>query len=458
MHKAINPAKEFLKKIGVNGSIAYTVTGKAFQTVGGVILLLLVARFLTKEEQGYYYTFASILAIQIFFELGLSNIIVQFVAHENANLIWIDKYTFHGSTQAASRLSYLLRFALRWFGITSILLFIGLLFIGNKFFNNFTTEGIVINWQTPWLLLSFSTSLSLLLSPILAFFEGLNKVKNVAKIRLIQQIVQLSLAFMFFLFGFKLLSVPLAALTGFLVILIWLFTGYRTKVIKLVWRKYAKYKLNYLKEIFPFQWKIALSWISGYFIFQLFSPVLFAVEGPVVAGQMGMTIAVLNAILMLSLSWITTKVPSFSEYIARKEYDKLDALFNSALSQSTKLNILALIVFLLAVFILRQFDLTVFGLDLGERFLSYLPLLFMAIPILLNHLISSWATYLRCHKREPLLIPSIVMGAMCAFSTIFLGKYFGVIGVTLGYMIITFIGVFWTFSIFKTMKEKWHHE
>ena len=43
--------------------------------------------------------------------------------------------------------------------------------------------------------------------------------------------------------------------------------------------------ISYMKEIFPNQWKIALSWVSGYFIFHFFNPVLFA-EGPVVAGQM----------------------------------------------------------------------------------------------------------------------------------------------------------------------------
>lgn len=37
-------------------------------------------------------------------------------------------------------------------------------------------------------------------------------------------------------------------------------------------------KVNYFNEIFPYQWRIALSWISGYFIFQLFNPVLFATE------------------------------------------------------------------------------------------------------------------------------------------------------------------------------------
>lgn len=107
----------------------------------------------------------------------------------------------------------------------------------------------------------------------------------------------------------------------------------------------GRWQVNYRLEIFPFQWKIALSWISGYFIFQLFNPVLFATEGAIVAGQMGMTLTVLNSIMALSFSWMTTKVPVYSELIAKKDYNQLDSLFNKALIQSAILNAFALVVF-----------------------------------------------------------------------------------------------------------------
>ncbi|MFK2504393.1 hypothetical protein ACIXPB_19920, partial [Bacteroides fragilis] len=89
--------------------------------------------------------------------------------------------------------------------------------------------------------------------------------------------------------------------------------------------------MDYKTEIFPYQWKIALSWISGYFIFQLFNPVLFATEGAVIAGQMGMTLAALNGIQSLSLSWMTTKIPLYSGLIAQKQYRQLDIIFNRTL-------------------------------------------------------------------------------------------------------------------------------
>ena len=32
---------------------------------------------------------------------------------------------------------------------------------------------------------------------------------------------------------------------------------------------------------FPFQWRIAVSWIAGYFSLYLFTPVTFGVYGPI---------------------------------------------------------------------------------------------------------------------------------------------------------------------------------
>ena len=74
--------RKIASKIGMDKAILFTVMARIFQGVGGIISVLLVATCLTGVEQGFYYTFGSILAIQIFFELGLGTIITQFVAHE----------------------------------------------------------------------------------------------------------------------------------------------------------------------------------------------------------------------------------------------------------------------------------------------------------------------------------------------------------------------------------------
>ncbi|MEO7975787.1 polysaccharide biosynthesis protein [Flavobacterium sp.] len=454
----INLIKKGSKKIGIDGAIAYTILSRFIQAGGGLITLLFVAKCLSKVEQGYYYTFGSILAIQIFFELGLSSIITQFVAHETANITWHNTTSFTGSVESSSRMSSLLRFTLKWFAVIAVLLLIGLLIAGYAFFGKFGEDDNLVNWKIPWFILAINTSMSLMLSPILAFLEGLGRIREVAKIRLVQQTIQLFLILLFFSLGFKLFASPLAAILSFGIVPFWILMGDKKKLLIFIWYKIDVFTVNYREEIFPYQWKIAISWISGYFIFQLFNPVLFATEGAVVAGQMGMTLTVLNSIFALAFSWISTKVPVFSGLIAQKEYEKLDSLFNKTLIQSAFLNFFVLTFFFGVVFVLRHFEIKIEGKNFADRLLDFLPMFFMMIPILLNHIVGSWATYLRCHKKEPMLLQSVVMGILCSISTVTLGHYFGVIGITTGYMSLTIIGFVWTYFIFKNKKKEWHNE
>jgi O-antigen/teichoic acid export membrane protein len=215
-------------------------------------------------------------------------------------------------------------------------------------------------------------------------------------------------------------------------------------------------KISYSKEIFPFQWKIAVSWISGYFIFQLFNPVLFATDGPKVAGQMGLTLAALNGVLSLSLAWISTKVPLFSSLIAKKNYAELDNKFKLALKQSLGINIFLLVILFLIIASFHLFNITIGGKYLSDRFIGNLPLFFMMIPILLNQLVASWATYLRCHKKEPYLLNSLIGGILCTLSTLFLGKNYGITGITFGYMLISILMLPWSYIVFVNKRKEWH--
>ena len=61
-------SKNFLRKIGVDGAIFYSSLARVVQASTGIITVFFIARFLTGVEQGFYYTFGSILAIQVFFD------------------------------------------------------------------------------------------------------------------------------------------------------------------------------------------------------------------------------------------------------------------------------------------------------------------------------------------------------------------------------------------------------
>lgn len=441
-----------LKKIGVDRAIGYTILARILQAVGGITTIFFIVRYLDTVEQGFYYTFGSIIAIQIFFELGLSNIITQFVAHETANLKWDGNTKLVGDEKSLSRLASLLQFCVKWFSAIAIFLFFGLLIAGFLFFTKYEKSDSNVVWQSPWAILAIITALDLIVSPILAFFAGLGLVAEVAKIRLVQQACQLFSLYLFLIFGFKLYSSPLATSIAFLIVPLWLLFTYKKKLLINIWKSLGKWKVSYKVEIFPFQWKIALSWISGYFIFQLFNPVVFATEGAIVAGQMGMTLAILSGVLSIPLSWINTKVPLFSSLIAKKEYRILDSVFNRTLLQSCLVCLFALLILNVTIVVLRFYQ-----IPIANRFLPFKFLLLLSLATFVNQFVSSLATYLRCHKQEPFLLLSIVMGILTTGSTFIFGHIYGVAGIVVGYTFLTVVvSLAWAYYIFTRKKEEWH--
>lgn len=447
--------KKITSKFGLDKAIIFTSSASILGAFGSVVSVILVVKYLTGIEQGFYYTFGSIVAIQIFFELGLNGIITQYVAHEVSYLKWESDHVLCGESKYISRLSSLLHFSLKWYLFFASILIISLITIGYIYFNRYSTVSGTMGWGAPWILLATGTGINLIISPIIAFLQGLGKVKEIAKTQLILQIFKLSLVWVGLMAGAKLYVLGMSSFVGIIIYSIIIILKYR-QLLANIWQTKISEKVHYLKEIFPYQWKIAMSWISGYFIFQLYNPVLFATEGPIVAGQMGMTLAALGGISSITFAWITTKVPIFSGFIAQKKYIQLDTLFNKTLLQSFVLNTLLLIVLWIVIFGIRYFNITIGEKKFGDRFLPFLPMFLMMIPILLNHIIAAWATYLRCHKKEPMMVLSISMGILCTFSTVFFGKHFGVLGITTGYLILCVITFFCTYFIFSKNKREWH--
>lgn len=449
--------KTLAQSIGMDKSIAYTSGARIVQGFTGVASVFFLTTFLTGVEQGFYYTFGSILALQIFFELGLTGIMTQYVAHEASHLTLTENNEYVGESKYHSRLASLVRFCVKWYSALCILLLFFLIVVGYFYFKKYgETQAEELSWLCPWLLVSFATSLHLFLSPFSAFLKGLGFVKDMSKISFWQQIIIPIATWMGLACGMKLYVLGIGHLLSIVIWCIYVYKNRLHSILLNLLRVKITEAVNYMKEIFPYQWKIALSWVSGYFIFQLFNPVLFATDGAVVAGQMGMTLQALNAIQSLSLSWMNTKVPLYSKMIALKDYYNLDELFNTTLKQMTRICVAMLVIFYLVLVVLRVTQFKINGNIFADRFLDYIPMILMIIPVYLQQYIGSWATYLRCHKKEPYLVNSVVSGILCLCSTFFLGSAFGLYGVTIGYCAIQILVFPWGWYIYKSKKAEWH--
>jgi multisubunit Na+/H+ antiporter MnhF subunit len=109
--------------------------------------------------------------------------------------------------------------------------------------------------------------------------------------------------------------------------------------------------------------------------------------------------------------------------------------------------------FLSSVLLMQYFN---FGL--AKRFLSPFHITLLCTSTFVNQIVSGFAVYLRCHKKEPFLVISIVMGILSGFSSIILGKYFGIDGIVIGYTLLTvFVSLIWSTLIFTNKKKSWHY-
>ena len=125
----------FAHKIGMDKAIAYSSGARVVGAFTGVLSVFFITTFLTGVEQGFYYTFGSILALQVFFELGLTGIMTQYVAHEVSHLTLDSEGNYQGEDKYRSRLTSLVRFCVKWYGALSGIVFLFLIVVGFVFFS-----------------------------------------------------------------------------------------------------------------------------------------------------------------------------------------------------------------------------------------------------------------------------------------------------------------------------------
>ena len=443
-----------LKKLtGVDRAIAFTVMARFWSSFAGIITIFLIARFLTAAQQGYYYTFYSLVAMQIVFELGFSFVILQMAAHERAKLIIFDDGHIEGDSIAHARLASVLQKSVRWYSVAALLMLAILLPAGIHFFTVHHGAGVLSYlWRLPWILLVVAAAITFQVDPIFSFLEGCGYVADVARMRLGQAMLASSLAWCALILHHGLFA-PAMVITGNALFgLGWLLTRHRRLVFGLLKHQAGGNHIAWASEVWPFQWRIALSWLCGYFIFQLFNPILFAYQGPVAAGRMGMSLSIAASVGAVAIAWMNTKAAPFGHIIAQRKYKELDQLFFRTLKQSMLLLVIgSVVLFICLIYAGNYYP------KYADRVLTPWAFWFLLLTIMVNHIIFSEAIYLRAHKQEPFLIVSVVNAILVGSTTYILGRYWSANAVAVGYFFSgSFSGLLLGTYIFITKRREWH--
>lgn len=429
-------------------AVAYAIVARLWSLGSSLLTLYFIVRLISPAEQGYYYTFSSLLGIQILFELGMSVVVTHFASHSMAQLHWAGDGTIAGDQGETDRLGALFRLVIRWYGLISLIV-VTVLGPAGWIFLHFSPGDPSVHWLLPWLLLVGATALNLFIQPLMSLLEGCQCIGQIARIRLLQVVLGSIASWITLILG-----------GGLYVLAVWSFVTGLTGIAALAIERGPFFRqmraraaggasLSWRREIWPFQWRLAVSWVSGYFIFQLLVPVIFATRGAVEAGQLGIGLAVSGALMNVPLAWFNTRVPMFGQLIARRDYAQLDRLWERTTLFTMVLFGAGAVVIAAAVYVLQALETKV-----GARFLPSTLLGALLLATGANYFMIVQAAYLRAHKEEPFLTVSVIYGVLVTLSTFVLASITGTSGVIYGYLVCAILcGCVWGNRIFVTKRR-----
>ncbi|GAC1538798.1 MAG: membrane protein [Herpetosiphon sp.] len=440
-----------LRALAIDRVVLFAVLGNLVSLVFGPITILLVVLRFSSELQGFYYTFGSLTALQFLVEIGLSQVIIQFASHEWSALEMDVRGQVTGGEQALSRLRSLARLALTWYSVTALVVVSSLALIGTVLFSRGQSQHV--NWFWPWITVCVGVGMNYSLGAVWALLQGCNQTAQFWFYRLVQQVLNGVVLWLAILAGAKLWTAGIATAAG-LIWSFWFLWHYYPAFVSSVLKPPLAHRLEWRSQIWPVQWRVAISWFSAYFTTQFFTPLLFRLEGPVVAGQMGITSTLCLVLAALSSNWVVTKAPKFGVLISQHNYSALDNLFRKSFTVSLGVVLAGAGGMWGLTFLLYTF----FG-SLGHRLLPPLPTALLLVAVIFSSATTSLSTYLRAHKQEPLAGVYFGTSVLTGLLAVLLGVRFGATGVAAAYLAVVAIVQFpLSLFIFRRRRREWHHD
>lgn len=445
-----NVFSSVLKKLEIDRAAFWALLSMGWTVVSGPMILFVIAFRFSPTLQGFYYSFTNLLNFQFLADLGFGFLIIQYTGHEFSKLHINNNGILTGDANSLSKMVHLGHFALKWFLFTSILFIIGLIVVGYILFSKYDSENI--SWFLPWIIVVVITGLNIIFIPALSLLEGCNLVTLVYKYRFINGVITVSFCCLAIILGAKLWCRVIFAIAGLVWTIIFLVTKCN-KFFRPFFQSVSKARIDWRTEIFSMFWRHALHGIGVYISYSFFVPVLFHYHGPVLAGKMGMSWSVIFALSVLSSMVVYTKCSRFTKMIANKEFKLLDHLFyRSTLGAISVCAVGAFVIWFL-VYIFNILD-----IPFTQRLLSPLPMAILLLANIFLQIQYAQGIYLRAHKKEVLLSVSLVSGILLILLTFIFGKWYGALGIAVGYfcIVVFFILPYGTFVWYK-YRKLWHN-
>lgn len=414
--------KRFSETLQLDRPLVYALGARVWQAFSGpvTIAIIVLLNSLNLAEQGIYYSLANILAIQMFFELGLLNILVSQAGLAASNL---------DGQFGRRRTSDLLRAALVWFRWASILFAVTALWMGWLALERAQTN---LAWKLPFVFMVAASAVSIALSPAISVLEGAGFRAEVYRMRFWQMVVGNLAVWTAFLSGFKLWAL-VASSTVQMLFALYLVCIRHARFFRDCHASSAlatasSQPFSWTRDVMPLLWRIALLSAVYHFATQFFPLIVLWFQSKEAAGQLGMTLSVTGAIQSMALAWLQTKFSLASQHHGAGDRETAGTMWRRMALISTTLLLL-----LLAIAIILVWLLPLAGQGIENRFITPVQITVLAFGIVANHLISVEGFYVMSRGSRPLL-PAALIGFTATGIAVWIGGYlFGTDGVLCGY-------------------------
>ena len=442
-----------LRSLGVDRAVAYTVAGTAWGMAARFVTLLLTVEYLSPDQQGYALTYGSLLALQVFFELGAGVVVQQCASHEAGLLVWAADGTLDGDPVGKARLASLFRQTVGWYAGIAVLVAAVVGPAGAVFFDRNGTARAA-EWLPGWVLTVAAAALAQLAAPLALTLNGAGRMADTARVSALAQLGVSLTGWVLLVAGAGLLALPAGALVGVVATTVGLGWRFRPAVLDLWRHPSGDHRVRWAADVWPFQWRVALSWLSGYFVFQLFNPVAFAFHSPAAAGRVGLSLTLVGQVQGVANIWLNTKMPLFGRLIARRQFAELDVAFRRAFVPALGLAVVGGLAVVAAAAALEW---------VGSRYTArLLPPVLLAVAagnMVVQVGVGGMASYLRAFKREPFLLISLVMAALTGGAVYLLGRYVGLGAMLGGFLAVNVLVCLpWAVAIFTACRRRYQAE
>ncbi|WP_462266505.1 hypothetical protein [Mucilaginibacter sp.] len=410
----------------------------------GPVSMLVIPLYLTKQMQGYWYSFMSISALSVLADLGFTTIVLQFSAHEYAHLRLNEDNRFEGSVPHYYKLASFFRFIARWGTYTCTLAFPIIFGVG---YYMFSREQNSFQWVLPWIVFLIGSGLKFYLNIVISFFEGCGLIAQVQKMRSLNVVLNFVVTIGLLVAHTYLYSLAVASLLTSLLLLWQTLKRFKVPMQQMMHDDIEVY--NWRSEVFALMWRYTISWFGGYLIFQLFTPIAFRFHGSVFAGQVGITITLITAIFSMANVWIYVITPKMNMLVSQRSWAELDALFKKGLLKSV-----GTFIFFAVGCVMVFYLATVYYHKFSDRFMSIENIALLSLAWLAQLIINSFAIYTRANKEEPYVLPSMVKGIYVAVSTFLMALLFPENYLLFGFYSSFLFSIPWFISIYASRRKK----